>query len=505
MTLALLLIAAFVATRTGLLLTSYDANQDWEEPVFLFSVEELARDGIVHVFDYQDDLNHGGSVVLLLAAVPWTSIVGTNLVTLKGLAIAWATLTFCAFLLVAWRFYGPWVGLLWGAFMLVLSTPAARLNVTLVGSHPEALLACAAALAAYLEWMRRRDAGMSESAWLTAGLGLSSGLAVWISYLAAMFVVPLLLIRVVLARSTRTLGILTGSLALGLAPWVYQDLWLRPHGAMLWVQRLSRGGGAASFARWGAVLADLADSFGLPPGGGEVLLGLCAIGLVMLASLPLMSRRFPELLLPLTTLPLVASALLGLVLIASADLELSPQGKTYYYYRFFVPLQVDLFLVLALAVVLLASRVGRYLPATVMLVALAFGSGNLATAYGAGNHYAYDDARDRQRGCVVFGHAEWDRAGSPTAAIRRLLTIPDPTCRGWAFGSFGWRLELRLAEDGDIGKVREDLSKVPAGEPRQAACRGFLYFLHLTPPPRLSAEQRAMAATETQAFCETGA
>ncbi len=62
-------VVGFVATRTALLVTSYDANRNWEEPVFLFSASELARDGVTHVFDYQDDLNHGGSVVVLLLAV----------------------------------------------------------------------------------------------------------------------------------------------------------------------------------------------------------------------------------------------------------------------------------------------------------------------------------------------------------------------------------------------------------------------------------------------------
>src|SRR6185369_15427002 len=74
--LALLIVLAFVGSRVALLRTSYDVNQNWEEPVFLFSATELQRDGLHRIFDHQDDLNHGGSVVLLLLAVPWVAVVG---------------------------------------------------------------------------------------------------------------------------------------------------------------------------------------------------------------------------------------------------------------------------------------------------------------------------------------------------------------------------------------------------------------------------------------------
>ena len=66
---ALLIVLAFVGSRAALLVTSYDVNQNWEEPVFLFSATELQRDGIRNIFDHQDDLNHGGSVVVLLLFV----------------------------------------------------------------------------------------------------------------------------------------------------------------------------------------------------------------------------------------------------------------------------------------------------------------------------------------------------------------------------------------------------------------------------------------------------
>ena len=82
---------------------------------------------------------HGGSVVLLLLAVPWVRVLGTSLVTLKGVAILWSTLTLCAFVAVGWRYFSPRVGLLWGVLYFALSPTAARLNVTLVGSHPAAM------------------------------------------------------------------------------------------------------------------------------------------------------------------------------------------------------------------------------------------------------------------------------------------------------------------------------------------------------------------------------
>ena len=58
-----LLVLLFVASRVGILSASLDRNSNWEEPVFLFSATELARDGLSGLFDYQDLLEYSGTWV----------------------------------------------------------------------------------------------------------------------------------------------------------------------------------------------------------------------------------------------------------------------------------------------------------------------------------------------------------------------------------------------------------------------------------------------------------
>ena len=78
------LVVAFVVSRALLVATSYDSVANWEEPVFLYGALEIHEHGIASTFDYQDDLNHGGSVPLMLIASEWVPVFGARLDMLKG-------------------------------------------------------------------------------------------------------------------------------------------------------------------------------------------------------------------------------------------------------------------------------------------------------------------------------------------------------------------------------------------------------------------------------------
>lgn len=153
--LAIGIVVLFAISRAALLVISYDSVSNWEEPAFLFGATELLDVGLGNIFDYRDDLNHGSSVALLALAVPWVGMFGTSLVTLKALAVVWSTLALAAMMAVARRYFSANCALLVGLFYATLSPTLARLDVTLVGSHPEALLPYAIAAGAYLESVRR--------------------------------------------------------------------------------------------------------------------------------------------------------------------------------------------------------------------------------------------------------------------------------------------------------------------------------------------------------------
>jgi hypothetical protein len=573
---ALVLVAAFVASRVALLVTSYDANRNWEEPVFLFSALELQRDGIGRIFAYQDDLNHGGSVVLLLLAVPWISWNGTSLLALKGVAILWSALTLCALMGVAWRYFSARVALLLGLFDVALSPTLARLNITLVGSHPEAVLPCMLALGCYLEAAhvpvltkgasinacgpsirpprrcgllgvsgqksykskavrsprvgpafpggvsrgcfgenrqspKEGDEGRlctaarfgTASSWVFAALGLTSGLALWVAYVSAMFVVPLLALQLVSVRSRRAWMALGAGLLLGVTPWVYQDVWLHPHGATMWLRHVGTSGGAGQARAGWSALTELAQSFGYAAPGGGILLGLCgaALALLWIALFPAQwrSRLAGP---PRAVLPLLIAPLLGIGLLAVAVLPLYP-NEGYYHSRFFVPLQVSLFWVLALALDFAAAWMGRMAAAGAALVALLVGCWAQAPLFMQGNHYQPDARRDRLAGCTVFGVAERDRSGDVISGIERLAALPDEPCREQAFGGFGWTIASRYIEDRNLDAAQGALNAIADTRLRWAACGGFNFLLSHTPDERMAPAERSAALQRMAAYCRT--
>jgi hypothetical protein len=497
---AIALVALFVASRVALLITSYDVNVNWEEPVFLFSGLELARDGLRHVFDHQDDLNHGGSVALLVLAVPWISTVGTSLLTLKGLEIVWSALTLIAFLVLGWRHWSPRVALFFGLCFVLASPTLARLNVTLVGSHPESLLPAALALSAYRTWARCRRQGADEPAWAAFLLGLWSGLAVWISYVAALFVVPALAMRVASGGGWRRRAFVGAGLLVGALPWSVQNLWLRPHGAGLWRAHLTADAPRDLGRDAGRLLVELAASFGWSPPGGELLLAACGAALLALTVALVVGRGGEGTNDRAMLVPFVAAPYVGFAMLLAARISPSP-GEGYYYDRFYVALQVAFFWVLALALDDLARRTSAMV---VTGAAVAVAAGALAgqvQLLDRGTSYTPDLAKDRERGCLVFGLAECDRSPDWASAIARLASIRDRPCRTRAFGGLGWGIANEFLARRDVGAAKATLESIPDEGLRWASCGGFHFLVTKAPVSSLTPADYAAAWAEIQTVC----
>ena len=453
---AIAILVVFVISRAALLITSYDANRNWEEPVFLFSATELQREGVSHIFEHQDDLNHGGSLVLLLLAVPWISLFGTSLVALKGVAILWSALTLCVLMGVAWRYFSVTVALLLGLFYLGLSPTLARINVTLVGSHPEALLPCTLALGFYLDVVQRRTARTLSSAWVIAASAFTSGLALWVAYLSAMFVVPLFLLQALFLRSKRGWALV--GLLLGVAPWIYQNVWLHPRAAGMWLAHL--GGTRMPAMGWLHTIEELAGSFGYRGVGGLLLVLVCmAAWLVIVAGLWRMPGNRPRPHAVLAVLPLLLAPLLGLALLAYAAIPEYP-NEGYFHYRFFIPLQVSLFWLLAIAIDWLTMWFGRRVLIIAMAAAVFSGIWGQAPLYATGNHYQSELEHDRGEGCAIYGLAEWGRSQAVPEVLQRLSRLTGEHCRDRAFGGFGWGLASRYLEQRDPQAMQDALVAV---------------------------------------------
>jgi len=433
---ALGLVALFVLSRTALLMTSFDANSNWEEPVFAFSAGELAREGASNLFDHQDDLRHGGGLVLVLLGIPWFAVTGGELMAFKSMAIFWSTLTLCACIAIGWRYFSPRVGMLWGVLFCAGSGASARLNVTLVGSHPEALLPIVGAIACYLELARSSPSSSPSPSplrrrWLSVGFGVMSLGAIWFAYISAIFVVPLVLCWLLARPRLQQLAGFGVGGAIGAAPWIYQNLVLRPHGATL--PRLSGGGWF-----WSGLLASFGNGESNEAAWSYRAVCILALAAVSFAWLVIESirsggserRRL---------LPFLLAPPLGALVFALAKPPFDP-AEGYYNYRYFVPLQASIYWVIAIGLDRLWPRsLHRWLTG-LAVVALALGLWAQSDLLGAGNWMDRAWEVTRPRGCYVFGTAEASRSPDPESAIRQLVSLTDGPCRSRALMGLGVQL-----------------------------------------------------------------
>jgi hypothetical protein len=446
----------------------------------LFSAVELAERGLTAVWDYQDDLSHGGSVPLLVLGALWTRTFGPSMLALKGIVIAWSAAALAALVLAMARACGGRAAALLAVFLLALAPDLARLQATLVGSHPEALLPAALALRVFAGLDEERATRLASPFFV----GLWCGACVWMSLSFLPWMAALLLVAGWSWKSRpRLLLACPAGVLLGLAPWMYQNAYLRPHGAFLWRERLAPPlpPGATPEAPLGT-LSFLPETWGLSEIGGWVLtatLTLCWVGVlvaILRGALSPARRRF------------AAVLMLGSVLSATSlwACAIYPQPKEgYYFSRFFVALQVQLLCLGALAVDQLAERVGSWLPALTAAAAGAVGVVCFAPLFGQGGEVPPLEVLLR-RGCLVFGNAEFLRAGDPQRALARLLDLPDPSCREMACTGLGWALADDYLAHHAPDAARRTLALPMPESCKRRICGGLRFVLdRRAPAPEL--------------------
>lgn len=478
--LVMVLFLAFVASRAFLLLTSSERIRNWEEPVFLFSALRVQDEGWARVWDYQDDLNHGGSVPLILAGAVWLRWVDPSVLALKWMLLVWWTISFAVFLWAAWSIFSPRAAVAGGFLWVGASPDFARLQVTLVGSHPEAVLPALLGTVWLAGALRAKKP--SPARWIL--IGSAAATATWMSYLSVGWSAALCAgARFATGPRWRRALALGIGISLGALPWLYQNVYLRPHGALLWLRRvgLPETPGADSDARLGllGMLAQLPDSLGPAVNGSLLVAALAAF-----AALPLLvwshrqwrilAGRVPAM------VPVVALAAVGSAcVLAIGRIPLLP-GEGYYYSRFFAPLLVLLFLLAGAGVDVAVATFGRWCDSAIVAVLLGAGVANLAPLYGQG--VAAPSFREEYlRGCLVYGVAEFSRAGSPEQAVAHLARFEDVECRRRAFGGLGWGLADAYIATRSTEQARRFLDAVPDPNLRRAACGGMRFVLARSP------------------------
>ena len=432
---ASVLVLLFVASRVAILAASLPRNYNWEEPVFLFSATELARDGLSGLFDHQDDLNHGGSLPLILLGIPWLAVSGGDLHVFKGIAILWSTLLFVANILVGWRYFSPRVGLLWGVLFLAASGAVARLNVTLIGSHPEALLPCALALAAYLE-IERRNAWRDGSVRWALALGFSCAAAMWFAYSSVLFIAPVVVFWLCARPGLRRIGWFTFGAAAGALPWLYQNVILRPHGSLAFIPLIRSVSAPETIEpwTWNGLLASFELGFGPPAPVG--MWGASVVGAAVLLGFVLLVRvvrggageRFK-------LGPFLIAPLIGLASVALA----SPPFHTWAghaNYRFFVPVHAAIYWVIAIGTERGLGPVVRFIAPAIAIGVLAHAVSTQRGLYETVTVKSKSLDAVRMQGCRVYGLAEVHRSADRVRGMARLSELSDTRCRKKAIETF---------------------------------------------------------------------
>jgi hypothetical protein len=489
------LLTVFLSARALLVTYSYDSVANWEEPVFLFSGVDLGEQGLSHLFDYQDDLSHGGSLPLVLIATPWVRLVGWRLDALKGIAVLWSAATVLALLAVGARFVSLRFAVLL-ALLYAASPYAAMLQVTLVGSHPEAALFMVIALAAYLRTLEPGHDGGAAAVLL----GTVCALATWCSYLTAPFTVPLGAFYV--ARRPRHAAVALAGAVIGFTPWLIQNVVLRPHGAMQWTQRAAQH--PASQPQWN-MLARTAESLAGDAHTGFAVLALliaCAAW-AMLASWRTGRRSAVIALQPGAILPVAFGALLSLAALAAAKPSEIP-GEGFYYFRYFVPLQLTLFWLAALGIEELTRRLGHVVFYGAVAAILAFSLVTQLPLYRGSNSYVPDREHDFEAGCAVYGHAEVDRAASDEDAVARLETFAGAGCKRAAFTGYGWGVVSRYTRDGDGALLAASLDAIRDPALRAGACASARRLMTNLYEGAMSQDRRHTGALYIESTCARG-
>ncbi|GBD26518.1 hypothetical protein HRbin30_01850 [bacterium HR30] len=489
-----LLVATFFASRALLLLTSSATNQNWEEPVFLFSSLELQREGVHRVWDYQDDLDHGGSVPLLLLGTLWLRWWEPSVLALKWLELMWWTAAFVCFLWAMVSLFSLRAAVVGGFLWIGASPNLARLQVTLVGSHPESVLPalCATALLA-------RQSGKGRTTGFSCFVvGWLATVAAWMSYATALWSVAILACLLTQFFRLRCLGAAMAGVGIGVLPWLYQNIYRRPYGWFAWTERLSLpetiSGNVQPPNAWGS-LSYVADAWGAGDTGVWLTIAFVLLALVLAVALGSSRPAPPPVRAPRVIWSLFAAALLSAMALTFSRIVPLP-NEGYYFARFFAPLQVLLFTLAAGGVDVLAQAGGRWLAVVANVVAAALGVYQLVPLYGHG--VAETNFRQEWlRGCLVFGAAEFTRASSPERAYERLERLGDPDCRERAFHGLGWSLADEYRRRGLTPQIERVLGHASDPKVRRAICGGLHFVLTRAP----GAEQPRAFPAELKPLC----
>jgi len=212
------LLATFVASRIAWIVWIPDTTMYWEESYRWFAAHELLTGPMLPLLDYQADHYQGGSLFMILLAVPFFALGGESILTLKLGALLLSTATLATLFVLNLRFFGRTASR-WTCLAYLAGPPlVAFWGIAVMGFHPDSTLFSLLQVCAFLGLLT----GRWRNTWGWIAFGLACGAGLSFTYITALSAAACVLTWLALERIPRPRELLAAAagFAVGLLPWL---------------------------------------------------------------------------------------------------------------------------------------------------------------------------------------------------------------------------------------------------------------------------------------------
>jgi len=494
-----LLVLAFLGSRLLWLAWNPGSSIYWEESYRWVAALELLTTPSQPLLHYQADHYQGGSLVMILLALPGLALLGESALVLKLPALLFSTGILATLYLVGRRYFGRPVGGLAALGYLVGPPLVAYWGLVVMGSHHESNLFSLLMISLLLALITRRSRTLGT--WTL--LGVVAGSGIWFCPTSGQTLLACGLAWLLLERLPRPgeLACALGGGLVGLIPWLVYNFQFEFRGVMRVLELFGFGDPVDPWAPqtlWEKLVAlvtyDLPVGLTVPTEGtvGPALTALLSIAFAapLAGALALASARCGRLLRRGLPEPGPASdpeaerTRCELVFILYGGVFLTVFLATRFTvdhtlgivsYRLFLPPAVLLLLPAARTACLAFAGGGWRRAAAVLAAISALTSSAVATVALAARAPSENQTLSTRTGYVVMGqlaHHKYVRDLSSALEVGR--RIPERSVRHEVFQGIGWGMEYRFEKNGDLEQVQRELAGRPLEE-RAQIIRGMLW------------------------------
>lgn len=212
------IVAIFVASRVAWIVWMPETALYWEESYRWFAAHELLTGPMLPFLDYQADHYQGGSLFVILVALPFFALAGESLLSLKLGAVLLSTASLVTLFVLNFRFFGRTASRLTCLAYLAGPPLVAFWGIALMGFHPDSALLSLLQVCAFLGLLTGR--WRHAVGWVAFGAACGAGFS--FTYITALSAAACALTWLALERIPRLRELLwaAAGFAVGLLPWL---------------------------------------------------------------------------------------------------------------------------------------------------------------------------------------------------------------------------------------------------------------------------------------------